>query len=88
MIFPWKILSVSVSFGTVSISRYAAPVLIDSTKKQLRSLQTLLIKTTRPILGFKSYKWNTERIFNTLKWPNLYHLIISESLRHNMGSTV
>ena len=32
-------------------------------------------------MGFQSYKWNTARILNTLKWPNIYHLIIAESLK-------
>ena len=65
----------------LSIFRYAAPILIDCNKIQLRTLQTLLLKTTRPILGFNSYKWNTSRILGTLKWPSIYHLIISESLK-------
>ena len=65
----------------LSIFRYAAPILIDSSKLQLRTLQTLMLKTTRPILGFNSYKWNTSRILGTLKWPSIYQLIISESLK-------
>ena len=50
-------------------------------KVQIRSLQTLLMKTTRPILGYQSFKWNTSHILNTLKWPNVNHLIITETLK-------
>ena len=40
----------------LSIFRFAAPILIDSNKSQIRFLQSLLMKTTRPTLGFESYK--------------------------------
>ena len=46
-----RILSTSIIISTF---RYAAPLLIDSTQAQLRSLQTLLIRCTRPIFGFES----------------------------------
>ena len=39
------------------------------------------MKTTRPFLGFQSFKWNTTRILSKLKWPNINHLIITESLK-------
>ena len=65
----------------LSVFRYAAPILIDCNRLQLRTLQTLLLKTTRPILGFNSYKWNTTKILGNLKWPSIYHLIITESLK-------
>ena len=56
-------------------------MLIDSTKIQLQSLQTLLMKTTRPILGFNSYKWSTLKILGSLKWPTIHQLIISETIK-------
>merc|ERR1712030_90339 len=44
-------------------------------------LQTLLIKNARPILGYKSYKWSSLKILDTLKWVSVSQLIISESLK-------
>ena len=67
---------------TLSTFRYASPLLIDSTRVQLQSLQTLLIKATRPILGFQSYKWSTFKILDNLKWPNIYQLICSETIKY------
>ena len=58
----------------LSIFRYASPILIDSTKQQIQKLQTLLIKTTRPILGFNSYKLSTNQILAKLNWPSVPHL--------------
>ena len=46
----------------LSTFRYVAPLLVDSNKIQLKSLQTLLLKTTRPIFGFQSFKWSTAKI--------------------------
>ena len=70
----------------LSVFRYAAPILIDSTKNQLDTLQTLLMKTTRPILGFISYKWSTITIMKKLNWPTIHQLVIAESLKliHNI----
>ena len=65
----------------LSTFRYATPMLGDSTRLQLQSLQTLLMKQTRSILGFKSFKWSTLKILNTLKWPTIQQLIISETIR-------
>ena len=39
------------------------------------------MKSTRPILGFESFKWSTSKILHTLKWPTIQHLISSESLK-------
>ena len=63
----------------LSIFRYGAPILIDSSKHQIQKLQSLLIKTTRPILGYHSYKLSTNQILAKLNWPSVPHLIISET---------
>ena len=46
----------------------------------LSKLNTLLIKCTRSILGFDSYKWNTVKIMNKLKWNTFFHTLIIESI--------
>merc|ERR1712175_31574 len=43
----------------LSIIRYCSPILIDSDVKMINKLQTLLMKCTRPILGFASFKMST-----------------------------
>ena len=65
----------------ISVIRYAAPLLIDSTKAQLQKLQTLIIKNARPIIGFISYKMSTVQILEKLKWQTAHHMIMSESLK-------
>ena len=65
----------------LSVFRYALPLLIDSTHAQLKTLQLLLLKYTRPILGFRSYKMNTMEILDELKWPTIYQLIEIESVK-------
>ena len=65
----------------MSVIRYACPILSDSTKNQLSTLQTLINKCSRPILGFKSFKWSTLKIMDTLKWNTIYHMIIADSLK-------
>ena len=60
-----KIITTSV---IISIFRYGAPILIDSTALQLQKLQTLIMKISRPILGFISFKWSTVKIMNNLGW--------------------
>ena len=65
----------------LSTFRYAVPLLIDSTKIQLQSLQTLLLKATRPIIGFQSYKWSTLKILSTLNWPTIHQLITTETIK-------
>ena len=42
----------------LSIFKYACPVLIDSNINLQHKMNTLLIKCTHMILGFRSYKWN------------------------------
>ena len=58
-----NLLSTSIILPTF---RYASPLLVDSTKIQLQTLQTLLLKTTHPILGYQSLKWSTFKILDTL----------------------
>ena len=65
----------------LSTFRYAAPPLIDLSKVQLQSLQTLLMKSTRPILDFQSYKWSTMKILNILDWPTIHQLITTETIK-------
>ena len=39
------------------------------------------MKTTRPILGFISYKWSTITIMKELNWPTIHQLVMAESLK-------
>ena len=65
----------------MSVFRYSAPILIDSTILQINRLQTLLIKNSRPILGHQSLKWSSNKILDKLNWVSIPHLIMSESLK-------
>ena len=38
------------------------------------------MKCSRPILGFKSYKYSTQHIMNELKWLNAYQIVTKETL--------
>ena len=64
----------------ISVIRQAAPILINSNNSLISKLQVVLMKCSRPILGFKSYKYSTQRIMNELKWLNAYQIVIKESL--------
>ena len=69
----------------ISVFRYASPLFIDARVDQLNTLQTLLLKCARPILGFKSYKWSTSKILGELNWPSIHHLIMGESMKFIHG---
>merc|ERR1712082_215648 len=48
----------------ISVFRYASPLLINSSAIEINKLQVLLMKCTRPILGYQSFKWSTSKIMN------------------------
>ena len=54
--------------------------MINSNVNLLAKLQTQLLKCTRYILGFKSYKMTTVAIMNKLKFMTIYHMIAKESI--------
>ena len=64
----------------ISLFKYACPILINSGYYPLKKLNTLLLKCTRPILGFQSYKWSTVKIMKSLGWVTIYHIIVMESI--------
>ena len=64
----------------VSVIRYAAPILINSNNTLISKLQVVLIKCSRPILGFKSYKYSTQHIIKELNWLNAYQIITKETI--------
>ena len=65
----------------LSVIRYASPILIDSTVQQLQSIQTIIMKSARPILGYDSLKWSTSTIMNKLNWGTIQQLILVDSLK-------
>merc|ERR1712090_69564 len=65
----------------ISVIRYAAPLLIDSTKAQLQQIQTIILKVSRSILGYDSYRLSTSQILDKLNWMSIHHIIMSESLK-------
>ena len=73
-----KILTSSI---IISVFRYAAPILIDSNKAQVSKLQSLLLKCSRNILGFQSWKMSTIQIFKELNWLTIQQLFMRESLK-------
>ena len=46
----------------------------------ISKLQVLMMKCSRPILGFKSYKYSTQRIMKELNWLNAYQIITKETI--------
>ena len=65
----------------VSVFRYCCPLIIDSNSKMINKLQTLLMKCTRIILGFKSYKMSTIAIMKEVNMVTIHHLIIKEAIQ-------
>ena len=65
----------------LSVIRYCCPILIDSDAKMLSKLQTLLMKCTRPILGFQSFKMSTLQIMSELRIQTVHQMIIMESIK-------
>ena len=66
----------------ISIIRYCSPILIDSEVKILEKLQTQLMKCTRPILGFSSFKMSTLQIMSELKTLTVHQMVIKESIQY------
>ena len=60
--------------------KYGCPLLINSNTQSLNKINSLLLKCTRPILGFQSYKWSRNKILNNLNWSSVFHMIIYESI--------
>ena len=65
----------------LSIIRYCSPILIDSDAKMIDKLQTLLMKCTRPILGFASFKMSTLQIMAELRIQTVHLMIMRESIQ-------
>ena len=64
----------------LSIFKYACPILIDANVNLQQKMNTLLIKCTRKILGFKSYKWNVTTIMREMKWYTYYQILMIEAV--------
>ena len=64
----------------ISVIRYCSPILIDCEVKVLDKLQTQLMKCTRPILGFTSFKLSTLQIMAELKIQTIHQMIIRDSI--------
>merc|ERR1712240_593468 len=65
----------------LSVIRYCCPILVDSDAKMIDRLQTLLMKCTRPILGFQSFKMSTLQIMSELRIQTVHLMIIRESIQ-------
>ena len=72
-----KILTNSI---VMSVIRYASPILISSSNSQLSKLQVMIMKCSRPILGFKSLKYSTQKIMNELSWLPIYQMVTKETI--------
>ena len=64
----------------MSVICYAACILISSNNASLSKLQVLIMKCSRPILGFQSYKYSTSKIMQLLNWSTIYQIIMKESI--------
>ena len=65
----------------LSVIRYCSPILVDSDAKLIDKLQTLLMKCTRPILGFQSFKMSTLQIMSELRIQTVHLMIVRESIQ-------
>merc|ERR1711873_267259 len=57
------------------------PLLVDSDAKLIDKLQTLLMKGTRRILGFHSFKLSTLQIMSELRIQTVHLMIVKESIQ-------
>ena len=64
----------------ISVFKYACPIIIDANVCLHRKLNTLLLKCSRLILGFESYKWNTNKIMSNLGWYTYQQFLMIESV--------
>ena len=64
----------------ISVFQYCAPLLVDSKNEMVSKLQTLLMKCTRMVLGFSSYKMSTIQIMSELNLITIHHLIVKETI--------
>merc|ERR1711954_532362 len=65
----------------LSVIRYCSPLLVDRDAKLIDKLQTLLMKCTRPILGFQSFKMSTLQIMSELRIQTVHQMIVRESIQ-------
>ena len=64
----------------ISVIRYPACIVISSNNATLSKLQVLIMKCSRPILGFNSYQYSTSKIMQLLNWSTIYQIIMKESI--------
>ena len=64
----------------MSVICYAVSILITTNNATLSKLQVLIMKYSRPILGFQSYKYSTSKIMHLLNWSTIYQIIMKESI--------
>ena len=64
----------------MSVFKYACPIIIDANVSIHKKLNTLLLRCSRVILGFESYKWNTDKIMNKLGWYTYHQILMIESV--------
>ena len=64
----------------ISVFRYCCPLLINSNSYQISRLQTMLMKCTRYILGFNSYKMSTLSIMKELKMLTIHQMIMKDAI--------
>ena len=65
----------------ISVFRYGCPILINCNISLIAKLQTLLMKCSRHVLGYRSYKMSTKQIMEKLGWNTVNHMIIMESIK-------
>ena len=63
----------------LSTLNHLLPLLINAHKQQLQQLQTLLLKSTRLVIGSPCFKWSTSRMLKACNWHTIYHMITIQS---------
>ena len=64
----------------LSVFKYSCPLMINSDIIIINKISSLLLKCSRPLLGFISYKWNTSTIMKKLGWVTYSQMITIESV--------
>ena len=56
--------------------------MINLNSKQLKCINTLIMKTTRIVIGYKSYFWSNMKVMTELNWLNGAHSIYYATLNY------
>ena len=80
-IAPLRTKKIMCSSLIISIIRYGAGRLTNISDSQCNKINSLMLKVSRKILGFQSYKMSTSKIFSELNWLSFPQMIRYEATK-------